>query len=264
MKGRRMKDKSRQDTRPEISVPSFFRKSSPETRKNTFSLIELLIVISIIAILVAILLPVLQKAKEKAAETQCMGNLKQMGIAHIGFADDHEGQLIPGTSWPGLFVWPSQMIPYLSPDPRGKVFHCPSSTENNTKSMKGFTSYQGFKFNEQSRLSYVQNLSLGQRSGGTGQITPHRYWKNYKRPERTVANLDGYLPKCPAESMVAYYTIIQAPYYGLVYGHDGGFNMLLLDGHVVRISRATLQRGSLLINDRTNKLNYYWSVSDKF
>lgn len=130
--------------------------------------------------------------------------------------------------------------------------------------MKGFTSYQGFKFNEQSRLSYVQNLSLGQRSGGTGQITPHRYWKNYKRPERTVANLDGYLPKCPAESMVAYYTIIQAPYYGLVYGHDGGFNMLLLDGHVVRISRATLQRGSLLINDRTNKLNYYWSVNDKF
>ena len=70
MKGRRMKDKSRQDTRPGISGPSFFRKSSPETRKNTFSLIELLIVISIIAILVALLLPVMQKAKEKAAETQ--------------------------------------------------------------------------------------------------------------------------------------------------------------------------------------------------
>ena len=110
MKGRRMKDKSRQDTRPGISVPSFFRKSSPETRKNTFSLIELLIVISIIAILVALLLPVLQKAKEKAAETQCMGNLKQMGIAHIGFADDHEGQLIPGTSWPFRLAKPDDPV----------------------------------------------------------------------------------------------------------------------------------------------------------
>jgi prepilin-type N-terminal cleavage/methylation domain-containing protein len=148
-----------------------------------FTLIELLVVIAIVAILAAMLLPALTRAKEKAGQISCVGQLRQVGLAMRGFANDHREKFPAHVS---VREGGANTLPYawqhfltLSNELMPKILVCPSDRQrlaardfstqpggfaystNQNRALSYFAATHGYTHLSQTMLAGDRNLTNG-------------------------------------------------------------------------------------------------------
>lgn len=102
--------------RRQIETSDFSVRLQPPRHRSGLTLIELLVVIGIIALLAALFLPATRSARGAARRTQCMNNLRNVGLALHIYHDTYDAfppaRTMTDAGRP-LHGWRTQMLPFV-------------------------------------------------------------------------------------------------------------------------------------------------------
>jgi prepilin-type N-terminal cleavage/methylation domain-containing protein/prepilin-type processing-associated H-X9-DG protein len=99
-------------------IPAVLASPGVRSNRRGFTLVELLVVIAIIATLIGLLLPAVQSARESARRTQCANQLRQIGLAVMGYESSRK--IFPtgrASRDPDGYGWNFRLLPYLEEQP---------------------------------------------------------------------------------------------------------------------------------------------------
>lgn len=147
-------------------------------RRPGFTLIELLTVIAIIGILAAIIIPTVGRVRESARGSQCLSNLRQIGMALALYANDNR-DLLPAAKDADGVQWTKALDAYLpqrgtsATAPEHKIFICPSAD------------YSGIENDTLSRTYAGTDAIRGATAFGTKVNSVPQRWSNITNRTRT-------------------------------------------------------------------------------
>jgi prepilin-type N-terminal cleavage/methylation domain-containing protein len=149
-----------------------------------FTLIELLVVIAVIGILAAMLFPAVSWARERGRASSCLSNLRQLNMAAVMYAADHEDQLPPRCFIP---LWTLPLHPYYLDV---TLLKCPTEHNGSGRSYlingwndsfeqklspEDFAVFMAFQWPDGMRLSWIPNPSETVVFGEKRTGSPHAY-----------------------------------------------------------------------------------------
>ncbi|MGI5818575.1 MAG: DUF1559 domain-containing protein [Armatimonadota bacterium] len=219
--------------------------------RKGFTLIELLVVIAIIAILAAILFPVFARAREKARQSSCMSNLKQIGLAHMMYAQDYDERLAPyevahGSTYRRASATYDTIHPYIN---NQDVYICPSEEFTwNGHSSAPYTRGEFPAGRGVFRQTMVASYSVVRDMSGVDRVSPApfpgsgRKLAQFERPAETIIVFETRTGYVGNKAGVGFYDddtprpMDASGNVGVMrYRHNLQMNVAYADGHVKSI-----------------------------
>ncbi len=188
-----------------------------------FTLVELLVVIAIIGVLAAITLAATSQLRVTAAQTQCLANLRQWGVALSLYSAEHDGDIARrGQGMQPLFQidrpddWFNSLPPYVGMEPLSTLVTARKAPKPGTHSI--FVCPAAQSTGTTYFLPYAMNMYL------SPWIRPSMHkLVEIPSPSRLVFLADG---PCGYSS-----TVPSALGYSVQARHRGMANLVFLDGH---------------------------------